>query len=339
VRRWARGVLRASLALASSAWAATARGDPDENQRAAALFDEGRRLVERGQVSEACPKFAESQRVDPGIGTQLWLADCYESVGQTASAWMTFKEAAAEAALHKDGREKVGRERAAALESKLSRMMIVVSDRAAAQGLEVKRDGMTVALAEWGTGVPLDPGEHTLAVSAPGRQPWSTTVQLAARPETLQVTVPPLEPVSPDAELRSPPAPPALTLVAGAPPRSSEPVPHAGHTVRVIEVTLAGAGVVGLGVGTFFSIDAKSTYDASNRGGHCSAGNQCDATGQADRADARSKAAVATVAMGTGAAFVVGGALLYWLSPRTRTFVVTAGPEHGGASARFSTAW
>jgi hypothetical protein len=75
------------------------------------LFEQGKALVERGNFPDACPKFAESLRLDPGLGTMLWLADCLENNGQTASAWAQFKEAAAAAALSRDPREKIARER------------------------------------------------------------------------------------------------------------------------------------------------------------------------------------------------------------------------------------
>ncbi len=41
--------------------------------------------------------------------------------------------------------------------------------------------------------VPIDPGVHAVAASAPGRRPWSTNVQLPPRATTLAVTVPALE--------------------------------------------------------------------------------------------------------------------------------------------------
>ena len=80
--------------------AARAEEPPDGAKKAAAqaLFDEGKRLMDAGQFAQACPKFADSEKLDPGVGTLLNLGVCYEKNGQTASAWATYKEAASAAA-------------------------------------------------------------------------------------------------------------------------------------------------------------------------------------------------------------------------------------------------
>src|SRR5687767_5825288 len=90
-----------------------------ENAAAAeSLFNEGKKLSTQGKWQEACLKFEESQRVDPGIGTLFQLANCHEKVGRTATAWAEFREVAASAKASGQGaREKVARERAAALEN------------------------------------------------------------------------------------------------------------------------------------------------------------------------------------------------------------------------------
>src|SRR5579862_9018298 len=183
----------AGLVLSAVTLCGAARADDlaqtDQKAAAQALFEQGRALVEQGRFADACPKLAESERLDPGIGTMLWLADCYENASRTASAWASFKEAAAAAAMKHDERERVARERAAQLEPKLARLIIAVGP-SAGERIEVRRDGVTLGSAEWGVPIPVDPGPHSVTASAPGRLRWSATVELANGPDVVEVTIP-----------------------------------------------------------------------------------------------------------------------------------------------------
>src|SRR5688572_8317290 len=168
-----------------------------ESATAQALFDDARALMNKGDYDEACPKLEESQRIDPGSGTLLNLGDCYEHQGRIASAWTMFLEAAAAARLTGNAdRDRAARERAAALDPRLARVTVRVAEKTA--GLEVRRDGVIVRPAQWGTAIPIDAGAHTIVATAPGRQPWQTTVTLQDA-TSATVLIPALQPASPDA--------------------------------------------------------------------------------------------------------------------------------------------
>src|SRR5438477_7999701 len=104
----------------------TARaGDTHEQQLAQALFDDARRLMEKKRYAEACPKLAESQRLDPGGGTLLNLALCYERLGPIATAWAMYNEALSAAiADRRSEREAFARARIAELAPRLPRLRI-----------------------------------------------------------------------------------------------------------------------------------------------------------------------------------------------------------------------
>ncbi len=96
-------VASAVIALAPGA-PAFAQGPSSSKVAAESLFEDARQLVTVGKVAEACPKFADSQRLDPSVATLLNLANCWEKLGRTATAWATYREAAsaADAAGRKD---------------------------------------------------------------------------------------------------------------------------------------------------------------------------------------------------------------------------------------------
>src|SRR6186713_2555584 len=76
---------------------ASAQADAQQKAAAEALFDEAYQLLAQGQYESACRRFEQSQEIDPGVGTLLYLGDCFERSGKTASAWATFREASSAA--------------------------------------------------------------------------------------------------------------------------------------------------------------------------------------------------------------------------------------------------
>jgi tetratricopeptide (TPR) repeat protein len=122
--------------VCSAAGTASAQTD---SAGARALFQEGRSLMEAERYEEASPKFEESLKLDNGIGTQFNLAHCWEKLGRTASAWALFLDVAAAAkADNQEKREAAARERAKALEPRLTRMRIDVSE--GVPGMKIERD-------------------------------------------------------------------------------------------------------------------------------------------------------------------------------------------------------
>ena len=97
-----------------------------------------------------------------------------------------------------------------------------------------RRDGGLVGRALWGTAVPVDPGEHTVRASAPGKKAWESKAMVSVDTARLVVTLQELE----TAPVISTSADPSVP-----PPERRSLVP---------EVALAAVAVVGFGAGAGF---------------------------------------------------------------------------------------
>jgi hypothetical protein len=277
---------------------------------AEALFVEGRNLMAQERFAEACPKFEASQELDPGLGTMLNLAECYEKTGKTASAWAQYREAipVARSAGSKE-REDLATERAKALQDRLSTLTIRAksSDGAA---LDVRRDGVPVHGAQLGTPIPVDPGEHTIEASSEGKQPWSTKVEVGADAAKVEVEIPPLQAAADGAG----PATTGgdVTLDSGTAPSSS------GSGQRTLGLILGGVGVVGLGVGTYLGLAAGGDWDDAKAG--CNDfPYECDQPALDARESASSKATLSTIGFIAGGALLATGAILYFTASSGET--------------------
>ncbi|HYQ14521.1 MAG TPA: hypothetical protein VEQ58_02150 [Polyangiaceae bacterium] len=305
-------VVSSSLTLSlglSLAPSAHAEASTQEKALASRLFDEGSKLMASGQASAACGKYAESKRLDPQLGTLLYLGECYAKVGKTASAWVSFKEADDIAAQRRDPRAAKIRERLANVEKTLSNLVIVVADDEPAD-LEVRQDGALVGRAAWGTPLPIDPGEHEITATSASTKPRTVQALVEKEPRTVTVTLPPLEylpkpPVAPEAK-------PEPVVAAASTPRADHRSWLTQHQ-KTLALVAGGVGVVGVGVGTAFGLMAKSTYDDS--AADCDH-DVCGRVGHEHRQSAFTQANVATAAFGVGAAALIGGTVLWLTAPR-----------------------
>src|SRR5215207_6184074 len=170
--------LALSLALLAGAPASFAQSET-KTAVAEALYRQARELMAAGNYEAACPKLAESQRLDPATGTLLNLAACHEKQGKLATAWIEYSDALV--AARRDGREdrvEYDRQRAAELEPRLSRLTLVLAADADEPGLTLELDGSSIGRAVLGAATPVDPGPHLVRVSAPGKKPWEQSVQI-----------------------------------------------------------------------------------------------------------------------------------------------------------------
>jgi hypothetical protein len=301
---------------------------------AEALFEDGRKLVGLGNYAEACPKFADSERLDPSPSTLLNLANCWEKLGRSATAWATYKEAeSAASAARRQDYVVIAQRHAEVLAPKLSRLTINVSRPI--ENLRVKRDSVLVGSAEWGSAIPLDTGSHIVEASAPGYKDWRAAVDVTRDGADVVIAVPPLEALPPEA-----PAPPAENASsAPAPPPLAPPAETTSNrsAQRTIGLVVASAGVAGLALSGVFAVIANGkNKDSLN---YCDKINKdsCGPLGVSERNDALFAGDVATVSVATGAGLLVVGAALWFSAPsggRARsdhTARVVVMPTLGGA--------
>jgi hypothetical protein len=296
------GALVLSVAAPASAQPA------DQGQvLAESLFREAKELATAGDYDRACPKFAESQRLDPQLGTLLHLATCHEQQGKTASAWAEYLEAADLAESRGEAsRVALARERAAALEPKLARLVVEVEQA----GVTVTLDGRDIGTAAFGTKLPVDPGEHVVAATL-GEVRWSGSVRIAAGAGVTTVRVP---------------------LLEGAAPAEG------WHPQLVAGVAVGAVGVTGLLVMAIFGGLAADRASAAET--YCK-GRFCERDGLDLYDQAETYATVSTTGLVIGLVGVAAGVLLVVTAPwpgddETALLVApVAGGAVVGAQGRF----
>lgn len=305
------------VGLACSAFTRTAAAG-DGAAAAEVLFAEGKRLAQDGNFGAACPKFEESQKLDPGVGTLYRLADCYEHVGRTASAWAAFLEVAASAKTSgQQARADDAKKRARDLEPTLAELVIRVAEPDVA-GLVVKRGEVVVGQAQWNTPLPVDPGALAVEASAPGRKTWHGSVTLQAH-TSAQIEVPALE--------REAVAAPGALSPSGGPEAPAPDADRSFGTQRTIALVSGAAGVVALGVGGVFGVLSLSKRSNANK--HCDAANTCDDDGLKLRHDAIGAGNLSSVFFAAGGVLAATGAVL-WLTAPARSLRAGIAPRWAG---------
>jgi hypothetical protein len=283
---------------------------PEDAQTAEALFQSAKEAMTRGDLADACARFAESVRLDPAAGGFLNLADCEERAGKLASALVHF-QAARDRLKTDDYRVPFAAERIAKLGPRVPHLTVLANTQVS--GATILRDETPLGAASLGVALPVDPGVHLLVLRAPGRVETRREITLREG-ESQTVDLVPGAVVAPP---------------LGASPVTPSSEANRGGTQRTIAVTLGGAGLALVATGAVLGVVSKSTYDSARS--HCPSGpNSCTADGVSGGESAYSQASASTVAFVAGGALVAAGVTLYFTAPRAVTFAPAVGSGHAG---------
>lgn len=310
-------ILAASL-VAHGALAQQAGDDTQRRAVAQALFDEAQKLMASNSWSLACIKLEEVVRLQPGkIGAVLTLARCYENEGKIASAWSRYKNVADASKVQGDARGAEAEKKIAELEKRVPRLSIVVREGVGGlAGLSVKRDGVDVTAAQWSVAIPMDPGEHHIEVSAPGKKLWTNEASVTEG-KTTTVEVPELEsdtPIPPTASVTAAPRPtvtaaPTATLGPRETPSNGLVL---GLPVKTWGLIVGGVGVAGLIAGGVAGGLALGQHDALVK---ACPNATCPPSKQGDLDAYNATGTASTVGFAAGGALAVAGAALWLFFP------------------------
>jgi serine/threonine-protein kinase len=267
------------------------------------MFDEGAKLLDENKPSEACPKLEASRKLDPQIGTTGALAECYEQMGKVASAWSLYREVSERAAKAGEReRAEEAAERARGLAPRIPRVTIVVPAASLLPGLAVTLDGVVLDHGLFGVAMPLDPGPHRIAATAPEHVAWQVELTVA-------------EGESPEEEVPLLVRAERSAVASEASGQRGDAAPARGRR-KLYGGLLSGAGVLGLAGGAFFGIQALSHKDDAIAAG-CTVGGDCRSTesGAASWQDGESAANLSTAFFVAGTVVLGVGAYLFFSAP------------------------
>lgn len=146
--------------------------------QAEVLFKEGQQLIAEKKYPEACQRLAASFKLDPQPNTELLQGLCYSKQGKTASAYNAFIDAAS--MLPKGGdAQKYAADQAKALEAQLLKVRVKFQP-VVPPGMQMHFDDETKTRDKdfADIDIALDPGEHDLFVTAPGKHDYSKHFKL-----------------------------------------------------------------------------------------------------------------------------------------------------------------
>lgn len=300
----------AGLALALGVPSVARAADGGEAER---LFREARKLVEAGDFEAACPKFAESERLEPAPGTLVNLAECEVHTGKLVSAQEHYRLASS-GYPKTDKRHDLAAQKAAALEGKIAHLTLKLAP-GVPDGAAVRRGDALVAAKDLGASVSVDPGAVSIVVTVPGRVDKTYPLELR-NGETKELVLEAGEPVS------------------VAAPDGPVQAPDSGGSVRMAGFVIGGVGIAGLALGAVTGILAMGS--ASTVNSHCNTTTYvCDPEGLNAAQAGDVFAPLSTVGFIAGGVLVATGVVLVIVGGKKKeavSFVPVVGPTFAQAA-------
>lgn len=303
-------VLSATWVLATTPAAAQAPpGGGDRESERTQLYKEAVDLANAGRWADAAEKLRAVLAIRSSPKVRFTFAQAEEHVGKLATAYDAYAQALAdaEAARENDVADTAG----GALHSLAARVPIV---RVKVTGVGASAATATIDdhAAKVGDLLRVDPGEHVVAVTAPGARPEQSKITIAEG-QRIEVPVQLVAEGFQEAPAATPA--PASAETESEPESAPEPeTPSRPFPWRTVGLVAAGVGVVGLGVGTYFGVDAISKNNTSNQTG-CT-NNVCTQGAYSTREDAKSSATVSTIAFVAGGVLAAAGITLWLVAPK-----------------------
>jgi hypothetical protein len=293
----------ALVLLATLATSAHVHADTADAKK---LFDEGKQLLEAGEIKQACAKFEASLELDARDATEMNLAGCWADLGRTASAHALFVKLAGSA--KRDDRATEARKKAKALEAKLVRLTIEVPEEAEVEDLVITRNDQVVDKVAWNQAVPVDPDEYTIVAKAPGREEWSKTFTIKAKDKTVEV--------------------PKLVRVRTRKPDKPDKPVETRNKLRGAAIGIAiGGGGAGL-IATGLALHSKSLNNQANT--RCPNPTCSDLRGLDANRRARQEGMIANVLWGVGGAAVIAAVVVWRVGAKQQAIIpVVTGDQAG----------
>jgi hypothetical protein len=289
-----------ALAVAAAPWSARpalAQATGDAAAAATELFQQGRQALLDGRLDVACAQLAESERLDPKVGTLFNLAQCEQRAGRLARALQRWDEALDLARKTADQRADLVAAQRAELVPRVPQLSIHAKDREGDGARVTVDDGPARSLADLVEPIHVDPGAHVVKVAQSGHADATYSVTLAD---------------GATAELEIQAGPALAPSVLSTPMQPASASLQWGGTQHVVAYVSTGLGLASVAVGTVFGAQAISARnDPSCNGGVCST--------QADAQTQRNGVTTGNVSTGlfiAGGALLAGGVVLWLTAPR-----------------------